>query len=74
MIKYSILGSRPKEKKENLFYYDLREYDDGDGYTIEKRALVNNIGCLITDTEILKDKEFVDGEEFEKMEIEETIF
>ena len=47
----------PEERNPELFYYDIRNSDIDDGYTIERGVLVNNIGSLVTNKDILKDKE-----------------
>lgn len=46
-----------KEQKELLreagyFVYDLRDWDEGDGFNIEIHVCVNHIGCWITDTDL----------------------
>lgn len=58
-MKYFIthhLNSEEKEKytKEGLFVYDLRDDDFGEDIaSIEKNVLVNRIGSIITDEEII---------------------
>lgn len=46
-----------REQKELLreagyFVYDLRDWDEGNGYNIEINVCVNHIGCWITDTDL----------------------
>lgn len=46
-----------KEQKELLreagyFVYDLRDWDEGNGFNIEIHVVVNHIGCWITDTDL----------------------
>ena len=53
----------PEERNPELFYYDIRNSDIDDGYTIERGVLVNNIGSLVTNKDILKDKEYMDREQ-----------
>lgn len=62
-IYFSETGERiPKENRDdNLFYYDYRE-SKGER-TIEKNVLVNYVGTLVTNKEILKGKEFIKYEE-----------
>lgn len=46
-------------------FYELRDNDNG--YTIEPRAFVNNIGCMATNFEIVfknKDDQFITDEDF----------
>lgn len=72
-IKYQDVGIRiPKEKrKKNLFYYELRD-DEGISYRIERSVIVNNIGSLITDKDILCGKEYITDKEFNNFDFEET--
>lgn len=73
MIKYKETGGRiPLNKRvPGLFYYDLRSADDPmDGYTIERHVLINHIGTLVTDTDILGSRELMDDEEFDRLETE----
>ena len=46
----------PEERNPELFYYDIRNSDIDNGYTIDRGVLVNNIGSLVTNKDILKDK------------------
>ena len=62
----------PKERNPELFYYDIRNSDIDDGYTIERGVLVNNIGSLVTNKDILKDKEFITDKELENLHYEEV--
>lgn len=62
----------PEERNPELFYYDIRNSDIDDGYTIEKGVLVNNIGSLVTNKDILKDKEFISDKELESLHYEEV--
>lgn len=56
-----------KLRAEGKFVYHLRDYDEGDGFTIEHRVWVNNIGNLVTNWDILEDKDYLDCEEFFKL-------
>lgn len=68
-----ISGNIPiEERKTELFYYDLRNSEIDDGFTIERRALVNNIGSIVTNKDILGDKESITNEELENIEYEQV--
>lgn len=68
-----ISGNIPIEKrKTELFYYDLRNSEIDDGFTIERRVLVNNIGSIVTNKDILGDKESITNEELENIEYEQV--
>ena len=57
----------PEQNREkDLYYYELREYDNEDGYTIEKKVVVNFAGTLISNIELLHNKEYMDYNEFLK--------
>lgn len=62
----------PEERDPKLFYYDIRNSDIDNGYTIERGVLVNNIGSLVTNKDILKDKEFISDKELESLHYEEV--
>lgn len=62
----------PEERNPELFYYDLRNADIGNGFTIEKRVFVNNIGSIVTNQDILGDKEFITDDEFDNLHFEEV--
>lgn len=64
-----------EERLPGLFYFEMREADDGfvnAGYTIERHVLVNNIGCLISDVNILEGKSYITDDELEEMGYEEV--
>ena len=47
-----------REQKELLreagyFVYDLRDWDEGNGYNIEPHVVVNHIGCWVTDMDLI---------------------
>ncbi len=68
-----ISGNIPiEERKTELFYYDLRNSEIDDGFTVERRALVNNIGSIVTNKDILGDKESITNEELENIEYEQV--
>lgn len=73
-IKIQFLNKIPPIEQQNpeLFYYDLRDAEIDNGYTIERKVLVNNIGSLVTDKDILGDREFITDEELEGMVYEEV--
>ena len=56
-------ASRFEDKKDGLFYYELRSADEGNGYSIERHVGCNNIGSMVTDRDILGDAEFITAEE-----------
>ena len=62
----------PEERNPELFYYDIRNSDIDDGYTIEKGVLVNNIGSLVTNKDILGNKKFITDKELEGLHYEEV--
>ncbi|MDO5556678.1 MAG: hypothetical protein Q4G05_00310 [Clostridia bacterium] len=69
-IKVQFISEIPKERIEGLYYYDIRNADMGDGYTIEKLAKVNNIGSLVSDTDLLKENDILTDEEFSKLNVD----
>ena len=73
-LKIQFIDKKPpiEERNPNLFYYDIRDADVGNGYTVERNVLVNNIGSLVTNKDILKDKEYITDEELQQLEFEET--
>lgn len=60
-IRYKELNERisKKQKNPNLFYYEYRE-NDGEK-VIEKGVWVDYAGTLVTNKDILKDKEYIDS-------------
>ncbi len=76
VVKVEWIYKIPKkeERKKGLFYYDIRDADIGNGYTIERHVFVNNIGSLITNVDILKGKQYITDEEFNKLNIVNTKF
>lgn len=62
----------PEERNAELFYYDIRNSDIDDGYIIEKGVLVNNIGSLVTNKDILSNKKFITDKELESLHYEEV--
>lgn len=73
-LKIQFIDKKPpiEERNPNLFYYDIRNSDVDNGYTIERDVLVNNIGSLIANKDILKDKEYITDEELQELEFEEV--
>ena len=61
-----------EERNKDLFYYDIRNADFGSGYTIEKNVLINNIGSLVTNKDILQGKKFITDKEFEELHFKEV--
>ena len=73
-LKIQFINQKPSLEERNLelYYYDLRNSDTDNGYTIETNVLVNNIGCLVTNQDILKGKEYITDEELENLDYEEV--
>lgn len=64
----------PKEKRNpELFYYELRDSEWDNGYTIEKNVWANNIGSLISNQDLLGNKELITDVELFAMNFEEVI-
>ena len=61
-----------EERNPELFYYDLRDSEIDNGYTVERGVLVNNIGSLVTNKDILGNKEFITDEELSNLQFEEV--
>ena len=62
----------PEERNPELFYYDLKDSEIDNGFTVERGVLVNNIGSIVTNQDILGDKEFITAEEFDNLQFEEV--
>ena len=62
----------PEERNPKLFYYDIRDSEIDNGYTIERGVLVNNIGSLVTNKDILGDKEYITDKELDNLHYEEV--
>ena len=73
-LKIQFISKIPslEERNPELFYFDLRDSEVDNGYTIERSVLVNNIGSLVANKDILKEKEFITDEELEGMEYEQV--
>lgn len=73
-LKVQFVTIKPPYEERNLelYYYDLRDSEIDKGYTIEQNVLVNNIGSLVANQDILKGKEYITDEEFEKLDYEEV--
>lgn len=73
-LKIQFISKIPslEERNPELFYFDLRDSEVDNGYTIERSVLVNNIGSIVTNKDILKDKELITDEELEGLEYEEV--
>lgn len=73
-LKIQITGARIplKERREDLFYFEMRDSDIDNGYTIEKGVLVNHIGSVIANKDILQGKEFITDEEFAELDYDEV--
>lgn len=64
----------PHEKRNpKLFYYELRDSEWDNGYTIERFAWVNNIGSLVSNQDLLGDKKIITDTELYAMDFEEVI-
>ena len=75
-LKIQFINKKPpmEERKAELYYYDLRDSETDRGYMIEENVLVNNIGSLVTNQDILKGKKYITDEELEELEYEEVNF
>lgn len=62
----------PKERNPKLFYYDIRNSEIDNGYTVERGVLANNIGSLVTNKDILGNKKFITDEELNSLHYEEV--
>ena len=62
----------PEERNPELFYYDLRNSEIDNGFTIERGVLVNNIGSLVTNKDILGDKKLITDDEFYNLQFDEV--
>ena len=73
-FKLQWLNKKPNiiERKPNLFYYDIRNSEIDNGYQIEREVFINNIGSLVTDKDILKDKDFLTDEELQELEYDKV--
>lgn len=69
-IKVQFIHIKPRKEDidNNLYYFDMRNADMGRGYTIERNVWANNIGSLISNVDLLKDKDILTDEEFEKLD------
>lgn len=68
-IKVQYISSIPSKENQDstLYYFDIRNSEIDNGYTIERNVLANNIGSIVCNVDLLKDKEFITDEEFEKL-------
>ena len=73
-LKIQFIHQKPpvEERNLDLFYYDLRDSETDRGYTIEQSVLVNNIGSLVANQDILKGKEYITDEELEELDYEQV--
>ncbi|MGN1384911.1 MAG: hypothetical protein ACI4XD_06480 [Clostridia bacterium] len=73
-LKIQFIQQKPpvEERNVELYYYDLRDSEIDRGYTIEENVLVNNIGSLVTNQDILKGKKHITDEELESLDYEEV--
>ena len=73
-LKIQFIDKKPpiEERNPRLFYYDIRNSDVDNGYTVERNVLVNNIGSLVANKDILNDKEYITDEELQELEYEEV--
>lgn len=73
-LKIQFISKKPpiEERKAGLYYYDLRDSEIDKGYTIEENVLVNNIGSLVANQDLLKGKKYITDEELEKLDYEEV--
>ena len=75
-LKIQFIHKKPtlEERKPELYYYDLRDSETDRGYTIEPNVLVNNIGSLVANQDILKGKPYITDEELEELDYEEVSY
>lgn len=68
-LKIQFISQKPPilERDKALYYYDLRNSEIDNGYTIEKCVVANCIGSLVANQDILKGKEYITDEELEKL-------
>lgn len=68
-IKVQYIDSIPsiENRDPTLFYFDIRNSEVDNGYTIEEKVLVNNIGSIASNVDLLKGKKFITDVEFEKL-------
>ena len=73
-MKIQFIQQKPQLQERNieLFYYDLRDSEIGRGYTIEQNVVINNIGSLVANKDLLKGKPYITDEELEKLDYEEV--
>lgn len=73
-LKIQWLNEKPPTEKRNpnLFYYDIRNSEVDNGYQIERGVLVNNIGSLVANKDILKGKDFLTDDELCKLDYEDV--
>ncbi len=74
-LKVQFVTTRiPIEKRRaNLFYYELRDSEVDNGYTIERFVLVNNIGSLVCNKDLLGEKNFITDTELFDMNFNEVV-
>ena len=62
-----------EKRKSNLFYYELRDSEVDNGYTIERFVLANNIGSLVCNKDLLGEKNFITDTELFAMNFKEVV-
>lgn len=74
-LKIQFVTSRiPKEKRNpELFYYELRDSEWDNGYTIERFAWANNIGSLVSNKDLLGNNKSITDVELFAMDFEEIM-
>lgn len=67
-LKIQWLDEKPpiKERDPKLYYYDIRD-GEGSGYSIERSVLANNIGSLVTNKDILGERDWLNDEELDNL-------
>ena len=73
-LKIQFISQKPPilERDKALYYYDLRNSEIDNGYTIEKCVVANCIGSLVANQDILKGKPYITDEEFEQLDYQEV--
>lgn len=69
IIKVQYINSIPNKEDMDytLYYFDIRDSEVDNGYTIERNVLANNIGSIVCNIDLLGDKKFITDEEFKKL-------
>lgn len=64
-------------REAGYFVYDLRNWDTGSGYNIEIHVTINNIGHMVTDTDLkpfMNDHSWIGIDELDKAQMDDLFF